>query len=240
MFEKITYQCPNCSAVVRQDLKDGEELTCVSCNKRYKVLLDEETGKAGFVETTAKEIPEPLYLPKGSIRALVTMAAALSCWMLIIMGREVPGYLLSLLLTIIGYYFGFRKKIETAESRILDATAKEEEPLFLPHGFIRVVLILGFVISGIVLLAKGKLKELDYLEFFVVLLGLIAGYMFARVFSDYQGTPLYIFFNHLKGAVVLAAAGYLAYLLLSGNRGSSDYVAMTLSAVMSFYFGSRS
>jgi hypothetical protein len=160
--------------------------------------------------------------------------------MLIVMGREVPGYLLSLLLTIIGYYFGFRKKIETAESRILDATAKEEEPLFLPHGFIRVVLILGFVISGIVLLAKGKLTELDYLEFFVVLLGLIAGYMFARVFSDYQGTPLYIFFNHLKGAVVLAAAGYLAYLLLSGNRGSSDYVAMTLSAVMSFYFGSRS
>ena len=239
MFEKITYQCPNCGAVVRQDLRDGEELTCLSCTKRYKVLLDEETGKAGFVETTAKELPEPLFLPRGSIRALVTMAIALSCWMLIFMGKEVPGYLLSLLLTVIGYYFGFRKKIETAESRILDATVREEEPLFLPHGFIRVVLILGFVISGIVLLAKGKLKELDYLEFFVVLVGLIAGYVFARVFSDYQGTPSYILFNHLKGAIVLAAAGYLAYLLLSGNQAESDYTAMSLSAVISFYFGSR-
>ena len=240
MFEKTTYQCPNCGAVVRQDLKDGEEFACLSCNNRYKVLLDEETGKAGFVEAAAKEIPEPLFLPRGSIRALVTIAMALSCWILIFTGRDVPGYLLGLLLTIIGYYFGFRKKIKTAESRIFDATAKEEDPLFLPHGFMRVLLILGFVISGVVLHVTGRLKEIHYLEFFVVLFGLIAGYVFARMFSAYEETSFYVSLNHAKGVGALAAAAYLAYVLLSRRHTDHGHIAMLLCALISFYFGSRS
>jgi hypothetical protein len=203
-------------------------------------MLDTDTGKAGFIEATEKEIPEPLYLPKGSIRALVTVAMSLSCWLLIFAGKDVPGYLLSLLLTIIGYYFGFRKKIKTAESRIFDASAKEEDPLFLPHGVIRVFFTVGFVISGLVLFSVGKLKELQYLEFFVVLFGLILGYVFARVFSSYEGSSLYILINHLKGAVALAAAAYLAYLLVTGRHSDLKYSSLLLSAVISFYFGSRS
>lgn len=240
MFEKTIYHCPNCDAMVRQEIKDEEEFACQSCGRRYKVMLDRETGKAGFIEAAEKEIPEPLFLPKGSIRALVTVAMSLSCWLLIFAAKDVPGYLLSLLLTIIGYYFGFRKKIKTAESRIFDASAREEDPLFLPHGVIRVFFIVGFVISGLVLFSAGRLKELRYLEFFVVLLGLILGYAFARVFSSYEGSPLYILINHLKGALVLAAGAYLAYLLVTGGHSELQYVSLLLAAMVSFYFGSRS
>ncbi len=240
MFEKTIYHCPNCDAIVRQELQDEDEFACQSCSRRYRVMLDRDTGKVGFVEAAEQEAPEPLYLPKGSIRALATMAMSCCCWVLIFAGKDVPGYLLSLLLTVIGYYFGFRKKIKTAGSRIFDATAEEEEPLFLPHGVIRFFLIGGFLISGLVLLFAGKLKQLHYLEFFIVLFGLILGYVFAKVFSSYEGGSLYVVVNHLKGAVVLTAAAYLTYLLLTGKHGDLQYLSLLLAACISFYFGSRS
>lgn len=240
MFEKIVYQCPNCGAVVRQELEDRQEFDCLSCSRRYNVMLDEESGKAGFIEVTDKEIPEPLFLPSGSIRGVVTIAMSISCWTLIFRGKDVPGHLLSLLLTIIGYYFGFRKKMKAAESRILDASAKEEEPLFLPHGFVRAFFIAGFFITGIVLFSKGMFRDLKYLEFFIIILGLILGYVFARVFSNYERSALYVLMNHFKGVVVLGAALYLSYLLLTESYTDFRYVSLLLSSVISFYFGSRS
>lgn len=56
---------------------------------------------------------EPLNLPKGSIRSFVTLTMALSCWALVVTGRPVPAWLFSLILTVIGYYFGFRTSNKT-------------------------------------------------------------------------------------------------------------------------------
>ena len=239
MFEKTMVHCPGCEAIVREEIRDGTEFTCPSCSRRYSVMIDEQSGKAGFVELAKKEAPEPLFLPRGSIRALVTLAMSFSCWLMILTGKDAPGYLLSLLLAIIGYYFGFRKKIKTAESRIFDASAVAEEPLFLPPGVIRFFLVVGFVISGIVLCARGRFDELPYLEFFIILFGLILGYIVAKAFSSYEGGPLHSLVNHLKGAVVLAAAFYLMYLFLSGAHGDANYLPLVLAAIISFYFGSR-
>jgi len=163
MFEKNIIQCPDCSAEIRHELQDEAEFVCHACRKCYKILLDKKTGKAAFIDTDEKRIPEPLFLPKGSLRSIMTIAMAVSCWMLILKGKDVPDYLFSLILTIIGYYFGFRKKIRSAESRIFDASAKKEAPLFLPSGFIRFFLIAGFVACALFLYNKGNLKDLKYL-----------------------------------------------------------------------------
>jgi len=240
MFEKTMYHCPGCDAIVREEIRDGMEFACQSCGRRYSVMLDKQSGKVGFIELAKKEAPEPLFLPRGSIRALVTIALSFSCWLMILTGKDVPGYLFSLLLAIIGYYFGFRKKIRAAESRIFDASAEAEEPLFLPPGVIRFFLVAGFVISGIVLCARGRFDELPYLEFFIILFGLFLGYILGKAFSSYEGSPLYIFANHLKGTAVLAAAFYLTYLFLSGTHAEAKYLSLVLAAVISFYFGSRS
>ena len=223
-----------------EQLQDETEFVCHACRKCYKVLLDKQTGKAGFIDTDEKKIPEPLFLPKGSLRSMMTIAMAVSCWMLIFKGKDVPYYLFSLVLTIIGYYFGFRKKIRSAESRIFDASSKKEAPLFLPSGFIRSFLIVGFVACAIFLYNKGDLKQLKYLEFFVILFGLISGYIFARLFSGLKKTNIYLFFNHMKGASVLVAAGWLVYLFLNGSYADNVYLALMLSSFISFYFGSRS
>jgi len=241
MFEKSIYHCPRCGFDIGKQLTDGEVLDCPACQSRFRVLLDAETGTAGFVEASPESIPEPLHLPRGSLRALTAMGMSLSCWALIGQGRDVPGGLLSVLLTVIGYYFGFRIRVKAAGSRIYDPTAREVAPLYLPGGVIRWVLIVGFAIAAGMLHSRGHLARLKYLEFFVVLAGLILGYVFAKIFTRHPGSPVALAINHVKGAAVLAVAGYLTVMFLSGRyEGIPPTMLTVLCAAISFYYGSRS
>ena len=240
MFRQTFHRCPSCDTEIRQRIEDEKEVTCASCRKRFGILQDEAGGRTGLVEIEAREIPEPLYLPKGSVRALVTLLLAVSCWILVFRSTPVPAYLFSLLLTIIGYYFGFRQKVKAAESRIYDAMARAKEPLFMPPGFIRFVLIAGFCASGVWLWRRGRLGELHHLEFFAMLAGLVVGYLYARLMRPVRESSLYLLLNHLKGLVVLASAFALCALLLCGAAPDRQHVALSLSCLVTFYFGSRS
>jgi len=204
-------------------------------------MTDEGTGRVAFVEESAGEMPEPLHMPRGSIRAMTALATSGSCWALMATGRDVPGAVLSLLLTVLGYYFGFRVKVKAAGSRIYDPSAVEAQPLGLPGGVVRKLLILGFAVTGVVLLVRGRLGEPAYVEFFIVLAGLVAGYVFGRIFSTSTLGPAAVLLNHVKGAAVLAAAGLLAVLLVSGAHADlPPAVLIVLCALISFYYGSRS
>ena len=240
MFELVTYKCPSCDCEIRETIEDENQINCSYCKNSYTVMFDANTQKAALIPIDEKNLPEPLYLPRGSIRAVSTLTVAFSCWILIIKGRDVPNYLLGLLLTVIGYYFGFRKKLKTAQSKIFDASAKKTEPLFLPAGFIRFLLIAGFLISGIILYVRYQLFEEKYLEFFAILLGLIIGYLFARSTRNIQNTRTLIGINHIKGVLVLFASVYLAWLLFTGQYLSLPYIALAMACLVSFYFGSRS
>lgn len=240
MFELRAYRCPNCGAEIREELTDGQRFDCLNCRRSFRVLLDESTHKAGFVPLDAAVVREPLNLPRGSVRATATLAAAGCCWILVLVNAPVPGYLLSLLLTVIGYYFGFRQKLKRAQSRILDASATAQEPLNLPGGSIRMVLIVGFAVCAVVLWARRQMADPTYLEFFIVLAGLVAGYFFARLFSGTVGTTLGNLINHAKGVLVLVATVALAVLLLGGLYADQPQLGLTLACLISFYFGSRS
>jgi len=240
MTDAMMYQCPNCGTDIAGKLQGGGEVRCVSCNKAFRVMLDGNTGGVAFVEIDAQEAPEPLFLPRGSVRAVVTVVMAACCWIMVFAGNEVPGYLLSLLATIIGYYFGFRKTTRAAYGRMFDSSTQAEKPLFLPTGFIRCFLIAGFLVSGCVLYLKGRLRDPDYLQFFVVLFGFVVGYVFAKCMARYERRLFYVAINHVKGVLVLAGAAYLVYLLISGLYLNAEHLALVLASGVSFYFGSRS
>ena len=240
MFELATYRCPECGAEIREKLSDGQPFNCFHCRRSFRVLLDASSDKMGFVPLDTAVAQEPLNLPRGSVRAITTLVAAGCCWVLILRGALVPGYLLSLLLTIIGYYFGFRQKIKSAQSRILDASARVQEPLNLPGGSIRLILVLGFAACAALLGVRGRLIDPAYLEFFVVLAGLVAGYFFARLVGSGQGTAPGNWINHAKGVLVLIATVSLAVVLLSGLYVERPHLGLVLACVVSFYFGSRS
>ncbi|MBN2128003.1 MAG: zinc ribbon domain-containing protein [Sedimentisphaerales bacterium] len=240
MFELQTYRCPDCGAEIREKLTDGQQFDCPGCHRAYRVLLDTSSPRAGFVPIDSRAAQEPLGLPRGSVRAVATLATAGSAWILILAEQPVPGYVLSLLLTIIGYYFGFRQKLRGAESRILDASARIQEPLYLPGGSIRLLLIVGFAACGVLLAARRQMTDPVYLEFFIILAGLVGGYFFARLFAVNLATPVAGFVNHLKGAVVLGATIALAALLLIGLYPDRAHLGLGLACAISFYFGSRS
>lgn len=240
MFELEYYQCPGCKAEIQGKIEDGAQLDCLYCRRQFRVMVEQESGKVGFVEVVEKELPEPLYLPRGSIRATVTILVAMSSWILFVAGRDVPGYLLSLLLAVIGYYFAFRRGMRASQSRIFDVSAKLQEPLFMPAGLIRGLLIAGFALSGVLVYFRDRLADPKYLEFFVVLLGLVLGYIFAKLFARASRTPFYIFINHVKGAAVLAAALSLAVLVIRPAGPGGEHAALLLACIISFYFGSRS
>jgi hypothetical protein len=240
VFEKLTYQCPRCGFEIRQTLEERELFTCSVCSARFKVLVDEDTGKAAFLEQKEREIPEPLWIPRGSIRSLTALSAAFSFFILAARGAEIPAALLALLLTVVGYYFGFRARMKAARSRIFDASARPQEPLYLPGGSVRTLLILSFAVAGIFLHRQGLLGKERYLEFYVLIGGLVAGYAVAKIAAGAAESRAFEVFNHLKGAVVLAASFSLAYLFVSGDWARLEPVHLALlCAVVSFYYGSR-
>lgn len=241
MFELKTCHCPACGVEIRGSLSDGQEYQCTSCHKKYSVLIDKHTGKIGLVPLEESKLEEPLYLPRGSLRAITTILLAGCCWILIFIDQDVPSYLLGLLLTVIGYYFGFRKKEAMVRGRMYDAAAKIENPLFLPSGYIRVFLIAGFLVAAGVLWFRGRLGDIAYLEFFLILAGFTAGYIFARLMVNVEEViAVYNFLLHLKGLVLLASVFTLAVMLLTRHYQHNPYPPLVCACIISFYFGSRS
>lgn len=240
MTEMTTCYCPECGTEIHDEVGDGRQFDCPHCNQRFRVLLDPADGRTRMVSMKATAVQEPLGLPKGSIRAIVTLVTAGCSWGLMLAGTAVPDYVLDLLLAIIGYYFGFRQKGRGTGSRILDASVKAQEPLGLPGGTIRMMLIADFGISALILYSRGQLGSPAYIEFLLILAGLIAGYFFSRLFAGAAGGPFGNLINHATGLVVLVATVRLAILLLGGGHAKHPHMGLILACIISFYFGSRS
>jgi DNA-directed RNA polymerase subunit RPC12/RpoP len=241
MFEKPEYKCPNCGFAIGEDLSDNEVFACGSCGHRYSVVWD-EGGHLALFDDVAAVIPPPLFIPRGSIRAMVALMLSFCALVLVVRGREVPAYLLSLLLTTVAYYFGFRRMAKAAESRVLDPGAEVRDPLHLPAGCVRGLLVGAFIVISVVLFVQGRLLEQqEYLQFVVILGGLIVGRFFHQALLQAQGTGIYAGVNHLKGGAVLIATVVLCALILGGMHARvSPAVPVGLACVLSFYYGSRS
>lgn len=237
---KISCLCPYCGAGNMVSPAATARAECFTCRRPFRVLA----GHDGRFNTV-RQVPEPLHLPKGSVRALVTLTTAGICWLLILREKPVPDHLLGLLLAVIGYYFGFRRSGATVPAT---ATLGEDggtravvQPLFLPGGSIRFLLIAGFLVAAMVLINQGRILDETLLEFYAIFSGLVLGHVFARLTARFEGSDGAIFANHLKGAAVLAATFLLAFLLLRGlPAGLGHWPTLALSCLISFYFGSKS
>jgi len=243
MFEKQLLNCPVCGHEIHENKKENTDIfTCKSCNTSYNTVEDKQSGKIGLIEKdTDKPMPEPLFLPKGSIRGGLTITLSAICWIMIWRNQYVPSYLLSLILTIIGYYFGFRQKMAAADSRIYDASTTPVEPLFLPKGMIRTILITGFTVSAIVLSVQNRLTQFWVLEFYFIFLGLTIGHLIRKLTYSFKRSYTYELYNHGKGMlVIMCAIALIATLLVPEIADKIDpIIPLFLASGISFYFGSR-
>jgi DNA-directed RNA polymerase subunit RPC12/RpoP len=233
---EILHRCPHCREQITRLPDNHEHYTCPRCRARYLAMIDEQTGTAAFVDQSTRPSVQPLGLPKGSIRALVALSMTAACAVLVVRGHDVPGALASLLLTITGFYFGFRTKAATLSDRVYDPSARRELPLYLPPGAIRTLLILACLCSAIVLLYGGRMVNVPvHLELFVILAGLIAGHYFGKV-SRGGGAVL----AHAAAALAVLMAAGLTWLFVTETYLSlPPHVVILLCATISFYYGSR-
>jgi len=91
-----------------------------------------------------------------------------------------------------------------------------------------------------VLWARHQIIKPAYVEFFIILAGLVGGYFFARLFGGTVGSSLGNLINHAKGILVLVATVLLVIVLLGGLYTDEPHLGLTLACAISFYFGSRS
>jgi hypothetical protein len=203
-----------------------------------------ETGRqtvtAAFVDQAEKAGPGPPWLPRGSIRALVALVLAAAALVLVLRGRDMPAALTSLLLTVVGFYFGFRMKSDTLSDRLYDPTASREQPLYMPSGAIRMVLIGCLAVAGGLLASRGRLGATrEQMEFFIIIAGLVVGYYFTKVVRLAGGGGGKL--GHVKALAVLALTAALVAVFVTGADASMPPWSVTgLCGAISFYFGSRS
>lgn len=231
-------RCPRCGLEAAPIQLDGQHLVCVGCAARFPSVVDRSTGKTALTASEDLAGPEPLFLPRGSIRALVTLGLSFTVWRLAHRGLPVPQNILTLVLTMTGYYFAMRRAGVAAPARTLDAGAQTPQPLFLPPGLIRNLLVGGFALTALLLWRQGRLAESAFLEFFSIFAGLVAGYFFNKSLARQSSPRTLTAVGHAKGLAVLIAAFWLSSLLLEAP-GAHPLLRLALPGVISFYFGSR-
>jgi hypothetical protein len=236
------YRCPHCGERVPPRLEDHARYICPRCRTRYRIMLDAETRAAVFVDESERPRPEPLGLPKGSIRALIALVMTATCAALVAQGRDVPPALISLLLAIIAFYFGFRTKAASLSDRVYDPTVRREHPLYLPAGVIRMLMIAALAVTAGLLVHQERLAtNAEYVQFFVIIAGLVAGYFFGRVFGASGDVATRTAVAHVKGVFgLLVAAAVVGVFLAEAEDELPASAVSILCAAVSFYFGSRS
>jgi len=181
---------------------------------------------------------DPLKLPRGSIRALITLALTGILWALMLLGREVPPALAGVSLIALGHYFGFRSSGPAPEPG--------KAPLYLPSGSIRALLVVGFGVVGYFLLESGKLdasmKNRNF-TLLVLVAGLIVGFVvrkLADLFTHGKTLPARKWFENVKAVVALVATGVFALCCFFPSEvASQENLALLVAPIVVFYFGSR-
>jgi len=178
-------------------------------------------------------------LPRGSVRALVALVMSGTAWALIWQDRELPEYLVGLLLAIVVYCIGFGSHDTT--HRLHDPYRRPDRPLALPPVVIRLIIIAGFLVTGFYLASTNwpRFLQVRYLEMFLIVASLAAGRLYNTLIHHADSATRGVA-RHAKAVLVLAATAAIAFLLLPDTGIRLPEPAMVaLCALVSFYFGSR-
>lgn len=197
----------------------------------------------------AGKVP-PLALPVGSVRALITLSTLGTVWYHQFQHLPIPPVLADTLLLVLGYYFGTRNATAPAPAADAlaaappaDREANRKDPLFLPRGMIRILIIVGFAALGMKLFNDGQLDPGNPPPEFPLLGGFLGASItrggFTRI-GRMMAVKVVNFVGHVLAGATLAVV--LAFCAAS-VAGFSDYLTTETSAifagVVGFYMGKR-
>jgi DNA-directed RNA polymerase subunit RPC12/RpoP len=225
------YQCLECGARNAEIATQPGKLRCVNCATIYKTVKNSDESVAGIV----KDVREPLGIPKGSIRAFATLSmSAILCY-LSFKAMYPPQLLMNLIITTVFYYFGFRKSSKIIHIGGRYIKAKEQQPLYLPQGFIRNFLILSILLSFFNYYNQGDIQGVQ--NFFSLMLALIFGYYIRNFLINKISEESKKIVEDIKAVVLILSVFALGihWILDINVFLPTEIYGITIS----FYYGSR-
>ncbi len=192
----------------------------------------------------------PLGLPTGSVRALLTLTCVAVVVVNTARGRDLDLFWVEALLISMAHYFTSRRfvSLPPATIRRLESDGileRESQPLFLPKGSIRVLIMAAFLGLGVYLYQNNR--PLLYSKHVITLLALVGSYFLGAVVRTMTGflhrwrsRPVSRWWADARALVVLGVFALVAVPELAGAGNVWDDAFRHVGlGLMLFYFGSR-
>jgi len=111
---------------------------------------------------------EPLGMPRGTVRAFITILIVAFPFGYLIFGEEIPRYLVNAIFIVVAFYFEARRSGEEKLKQIVDEIKspetveldirKEKKPLYLPKYTVRALLIIMLIITQTIMFIKPDIS----------------------------------------------------------------------------------
>jgi hypothetical protein len=192
----------------------------------------------------------PLGLPKGSIRAILALIIVIIACQQMLNGA-VPNLLLSeTLMIVLTHYFTARQhnsddhKINVINKPVVETIRlNEPNPLWLPRGSIRILIVTAFIITVLGLIEQGRLFDSNVLGMLIPFAAYLLGSLLKRnktINADYSNSWFMQILIHIT-ALIAILIGFLLLFLAFNNLLSTlpEWIASLLLSAILYYFGSR-
>jgi len=111
---------------------------------------------------------EPLAMPRGTVRAFITVLIVAFPFGYLIFGEVIPRYLVNAIFIVVAFYFEARRSGEEKLKQIIDEIKspeiveldirKEKKPLYLPKYTVRALLIIMLIITQTIMFIKPDIS----------------------------------------------------------------------------------
>lgn len=190
----------------------------------------------------------PLGLPRGSVRALLTLLIVAVVISEAVRGRVVPVFWTETLMIALAHYFTSRRFIDLSPEVIhrLETDGhldKEANPLYLPRHSIRAIVVAAFVGLAVYLYREGRLFRQEALSILSIVFAYLVGVMLRPVLNWWARkgvTPAIRWWDDIKAvAVLLALTITAAAHLIDRPELLPQFARPATLGLVLFYFGSR-
>jgi uncharacterized membrane protein len=185
----------------------------------------------------------PLWLPRGSVRAVLALSVVFVVSWLTVRDEPVPLAVSEALFTALAYYFATRGASRSKAAEPEPTGGGELNPLFLPRGTVRFLIVAAFIGLALWVLVEEGWGRLASATTLLLVLAFFTGQVVKHVIrwlrppsERHEVTT----FDHLKAAVgVGVAVGFVALFVSGAYHETPPAVYKGFLGFMIFYFGSR-
>jgi hypothetical protein len=176
------------------------------------------------------------------VRATLALILCGTFWYLAVQDRPIPPILTDAALLVVAFYFGVRSIAPPLP--VEPARASGWQPLFLPRGAVRTLLLLGFFsVIAWTWFREGSIDNSLFLMGQVLasyLVGVVVTFLANRRLRRARGRSAALaLFRHVLAALALGVTGVVCASTIFGQPALPAVSENALAWTVSFYFGSR-